>query len=106
MVRVVILSVGLEAVEGLLSSLFSFSHDRVLPTFLAGLDSRRLGTRKEGSWYAVFTLHSGVSEEAGAWTLLLLVLLIADEVGSASVDDHLIHLGDDGHGIGFRVAWC
>ena len=62
MVRVVILSVGLEAVEGLLSSLFSFSHDRVLPAFLAGLDSRRLGTRNEGSWYAVLTLHHGVSE--------------------------------------------
>ena len=86
--RVVILGVGFEAVEGLLSSLFSFSHDRVLPTFLAGLDSRRLGTRKEGSWYAIFTIHSGVSEEAGAWTLLLLVLLIADEVRAAGVDDH------------------
>lgn len=98
MVGVAVLNVELKALEGLLGTLLSLSHDLVLLFLFAGFDVGGLfARRKECSWdrRKLLALHHGVTELGDG--RLLLILLVADDVRTFSVDNHGVDLSDHGH---------
>ena len=99
-VGVAVLDVELKAIEGLLGTLLSLSHDLVLLLLFlfAGFDVGGIFARRiECSWdrRKLLALHHGVTELGEG--RLLLILLVANDVGTCSVDDHGVDLSDHGH---------
>ena len=100
LVRVAVLSVSLHAIKGLLGALLGLFHELVLLALLAGLDvGGSLVLGKERSWDGglILALHHRVAKLGDG--RLLLILLVANDVGTSSVDDHGAHLCDHGHGV-------
>ena len=102
LVRVAVLSVSLHAIKGLLGALLGLSPELVLLALLAGFDVggdfllRQEGGRDRGVGLLV-ACHRSVSKLGGR--RLRLILLVADHVGASSIDEHRVHLSDDGHGV-------
>ena len=100
-----VLSVSQHAIKGLLSALLGFFHELVLLALLAGLDvGGGFVLGKERSWDGrlILALHRGVAKLGDG--RLLLILLVADDVRASGVDHHLVHLGDDRHGVGGDIG--